>query len=142
MLKQCPNTRFFWRVKVSVRTLFPSLVTLRTETQANIEYSSVASLLFVCLVAQSCPTLCDPRGCVACEGHPSVGILQARILEWVPIPSSRGSSQHRDWTQVFCIVGGFFTVWATREALSFNVVKILNYYLLVGLLSAEVISKS
>ena len=44
------------------------------------------------------------------------GILQARILEWAPIPFSRGSSQPRDRTQVSHIVGGFFTVWATREA--------------------------
>ena len=38
------------------------------------------------------------------------GILQARILEWVAIPSSRGSSQTRDQTQVFCIARRFFTV--------------------------------
>ena len=44
------------------------------------------------------------------------GILQARILEWVAITSSRWSSQPRDWTQVSCIVGEFFTSWATREA--------------------------
>ena len=37
------------------------------------------------------------------------GILQARILEWVPIPFSRGSSQPRDWTQLSRISGGFFT---------------------------------
>ena len=43
------------------------------------------------------------------------GILQARILEWVAIPLSRGSSQSRDWSQVSCIAGGFFTIWATRE---------------------------
>ena len=45
------------------------------------------------------------------------GILQARILEWVAIPFSRGSSWSRDWTWVFWIVGRFFTVWVTREAL-------------------------
>ena len=45
-----------------------------------------------------------------------MGILQARILEWVAMPSSRGSSQPRDWTQVSCIAGGFFTIWASREA--------------------------
>ena len=45
----------------------------------------------------------------------SMGILQARILEWVAMPVSRGSSQHRDWTQVSGIEGGFFTIWATRE---------------------------
>ena len=44
------------------------------------------------------------------------GILQARILEWVAIPFSRGSSWPRDWTQVSSIAGGFFTIWATREA--------------------------
>ena len=44
------------------------------------------------------------------------GILQARVLEWVAIPFSMGSSQARDQTQVSCIAGTFFTVWATREA--------------------------
>ena len=44
------------------------------------------------------------------------GILQARILEWVAFPFSRGSSQLRDRTQVSCIAGGFFTSWAIREA--------------------------
>ena len=44
------------------------------------------------------------------------GILQARILEWVAFPFSRGSSQPRDQTQVSHIAGGFFTSWATREA--------------------------
>ena len=44
------------------------------------------------------------------------GILQARILEWVAFPFSRGSSQPRDQTQVSYIAGGFFTNWAIREA--------------------------
>ena len=44
------------------------------------------------------------------------GILQARILEWVVVPFSRGSFQPRDWTQVFHIAGEFFNIWATREA--------------------------
>ena len=61
-------------------------------------------------VAQSCPTLCDPMD------YTVHGILQARILEWGAFPFSRGSSQPRDWTQVSCIVGGFFTSWATKEA--------------------------
>ena len=48
---------------------------------------------------------------------PSVhGILQARILEWVAMPSSRRSSQPQDGTQVSHIAGRFFTVWATRKA--------------------------
>ena len=41
------------------------------------------------------------------------GILQARVPKWVAIPFSRGFSQPRDWTQVFCLAGRFFTVWAT-----------------------------
>ena len=45
------------------------------------------------------------------------GILQARILEWVAISSSKGSSRLRDQTQVSCIAAGFFMDWATREAL-------------------------
>ena len=52
---------------------------------------------------------------VACQVPLSMGILQARILEWVAIPSSRGPSQPRDQTQVSCIARGFFTIWATRE---------------------------
>ena len=41
--------------------------------------------------------------------------LQARALEWVAFPFSRGSSQPRDQTQVSCTIGEFFTSWATRE---------------------------
>ena len=47
---------------------------------------------------------------VALQAPLSMGILQARILEWVTMPSSRGSSQPRDPTHVSCIAGGFFTV--------------------------------
>ena len=46
----------------------------------------------------------------------SMGIFQAKILEWVAMPSSRGSSQPRDWPQVFHTAGGFFTTCGTREA--------------------------
>ena len=45
------------------------------------------------------------------------GIIQARVLGWVAMPFSRGSSQPRDWTQVSRISGRFFTIWATREIL-------------------------
>ena len=55
--------------------------------------------------------LCDPPDSSV---H---GILQARIVEWVAMPSSRGSSQPRDWIWVSCTAGGFFTIWATRQAL-------------------------
>ena len=55
-------------------------------------------------------TLCDPMD------YTVRGILQARILEWVAFPFSRGSSQPRDQTQVSRIAGRFFTNWAMREA--------------------------
>ena len=90
-----------------------------------------------------CPTHCSPlvimfnphytllRGvCSSCSESRSVvsgslwpyglyivpGILQARILDWVAFPFSRGSSQPRNGTQVSRTVGSFFTSWATREA--------------------------
>ena len=52
-------------------------------------------------------------------------ILQARILEWVAFPFSRGSSQPRDQTQVSCIAGRGFILWATREAQSEEELKSL-----------------
>ena len=65
----------------------------------------------VCSAAKSCLTLCDPIDCsLPCSSvH---GISQARILEWVATPSSRGSSPSRDRTQVTCMAGRFFTLWA------------------------------
>ena len=69
------------------------------------------TLMFV-LVAQSCPTLCDPIDC-SLPGSSVHGILQARILEWVAVSFSRGSSWPRDWSgisYVSCIAGGFFTI--------------------------------
>ena len=53
---------------------------------------------------------------VACQEPLFMGIFQARILEWVAMPSFRGSSQPRNRTQVSHISGRFFTIWATREA--------------------------
>ena len=72
-------------------------------------------------VVQSCPTLCHPMDYIVLR------ILQTRILEWVAFPFSRGSSQPRDRTQVSCIADGFFTSWATMEALTS---PILCYYFL------------
>ena len=60
-------------------------------------------VVVVVKVAQSCPTLCDPMD------YTVRGILQARILEWVAFPFSRGSSQPRDRTQVSHTAGRFFT---------------------------------
>ena len=64
-------------------------------------------------VAQPCPTLCDPMDC-SLPGSSVHGIFQARVLEWIAISFSRGSSQPRDRTQASRIVDRRFTVWATR----------------------------
>ena len=66
-------------------------------------------------VPQSCPTLCDPMDW-SLSGSSINGIFQSRVLEGVAMPSSRGSSQLRDQTQVSHIAGRCFTIWATREA--------------------------
>ena len=81
------------------------------------QYCSIVYLsMMLCLVTKSCPTLCDPRDC-SLPGHSVHGILQARILEWAAMPSSRGSSQSMDRTQVSCITGKLFTGWTSRETL-------------------------
>ena len=69
----------------------------------------------VCARAQSCPTLCDPMD-YSPSGSSVHGILQARILEWVAISFSRGSSPLRDQTHVSCLAGGFFDHCITWEA--------------------------
>ena len=67
------------------------------------------------LVTQLRQILCDPKDCNLPVSS-VLGILQAKILGWVSIPFSRGSSQLRDRTLVSCIAGGFFTIWVTKEA--------------------------
>ena len=61
-----------------------------------------------CLTHTTCLTLCDPMDCSP-QVPLSMGIFQAKILEWVAMPSSRGSSHPRDQVQVSRIAGEFFT---------------------------------
>ena len=75
--------------------------------------------------AQSCPTLWDPIDC-SLPGSSVHGILQARVLEWVAISFSRGSSRPRDRSRVSWIVGRRFTIWATREAYGYESWTIKN----------------
>ena len=70
---------------------------------------------FCCLLAKSCLTLCHPMAC-SLPGSSVHGFLQARILKWVAIPSSRGSSLPGDWTFISCIDRQIPYHWATREA--------------------------
>ena len=73
----------------------------------------VVSEHMLLLVGQSYLILSDPVDCHP-PGSYVYGILQARILECVAMPSSRGSSRPRGRTQFSLIAGGLFTVWATR----------------------------
>ena len=79
--------------------------------ESRVSFVKVFSVIFttvlVHLVAQACLTLCDPMDCSP-QGSSVHGILQARIQKGVALPSSRGSSQPRDRTQVSHNVGGFF----------------------------------
>ena len=80
-------------------------------------FSSILLLIATTCVSvtKSCLTLCDPMDCSP-QGSSVHGIFQVRMLEWVVISYSRGSSRPRDRTRVSCIVGRFFIIWATREA--------------------------
>ena len=59
--------------------------------------------------------------------HKTSQLYEVFVLEWVAIPFSRGSSQHRDWTWVSCIAGRFFTVWAIREVPYIHVYLCITY---------------
>ena len=76
----------------------------------------------VCIVTQSCPTLCDPY-------HPPGSSVHRDSpgKKWVATPFSRGSSQPRDWTQVSHTTSGFFTSWTTREAQGLQCLSLYPY---------------
>ena len=88
--------------------------------------SKISKNIYVCvclclcvLLGQSCLILGNPMDCGP-SGSSVHGILQARILEWIALSYSRGSSQPRDWTCVscgFCIGRWILYHWATREVL-------------------------
>ena len=79
-----------------------------------VRYSGCKKKEMCVLVAQLCLTLCNPMD-YSPSGSSVHEILQARILERVAVPFSRGSSRPRDQTQFSCTAGGFFIIWATRE---------------------------
>ena len=97
----------------------------------------------VCVwITKSGLTLCDSMDC-SLPGSSVHEVLQTRIQDRAAIPFSRGSSWSSDQTWVFCITGGFLTVWVTREApsvtkdlLASNLISSLEHcsFLLTGLL--------
>ena len=104
-----------FRYRVSMGRAGPCLgITMKWLYSFYMEYVKAVIAFSGCdwkvKVAQLCLTLCNPMD------YTFHGILQARILEWVAFPFSRGSSQPRDWSQVSHTAGDFFTSWAAREA--------------------------
>ena len=96
-LRELVMDREAWRAAIhgvaKSRTRLSNCIELRPHHHSKVKVK----------VAQSCLTLCDPMD------YTVHGILQARILEWVAFPFSRGSSQPRDQAQVSHIADGFFT---------------------------------
>ena len=101
MLSTFPNQLFLEPLWKTIRRFLKNL--------------KIELLCCCCLFAKSCPTLCNPMDCSP-PGSSVHGILQVRMLKWVAIYFSRGSSQPRDQTQVFWTAGRLFTFWATRES--------------------------
>ena len=89
---------------------------------AHSTFTSAASNqnMNVCLIAQLCPTLCNPKDCSP-PGSSVHGNLQARILEWVAISFPRKSSQPTDQTCISCITGIFLTTELQRKPHSGNI---------------------
>ena len=85
---------------------FPSILILESNLLSYSLTKAVFNLFLccavLCVVAQSCPTLCHLMDC-SLPGSSVHGIVQARILEWVAMPSSRESSQIRDWTRFLAL---------------------------------------
>ena len=113
--KEKPTVPFLFHSLCSISRQWTSGLIFAQEVR-RLRYPAMFTILVCLLVAQSCPTLCDPvdRNLPDSSVHAT---LQARILEWVAIPLSRGSSQPRDWTRVTYIAGTCFTIWATRKTL-------------------------
>ena len=126
----CDN---FWQESYSnfvcgINSLDDVMDTMDTEAHGKSTSSHGSLWLWFCFRGPLEPMDCSPPGSSV---H---GILQARILERVVIPFSRGSSWPRDQHSVFCIAGRFFTVWDNREAfrLDYTIIitrrKVYSYY--------------
>ena len=84
----------------------------------SMEWVAIAFSIHISIVSsvpQLCPTLCNPMDCILPSSSVH-GIFQARVLEWIAISFSRGSSQPRDQTLVSCIANRFFITWAIGKS--------------------------
>ena len=98
---QCDCNTCFARVVLRISTNIRRAPGTQYQASASVSHSVVSNSFW-------------PHGLVSPPGSSVHGILQARILEWVATPFSRGSSRSRDQTWVSCAVGRFFTIWTTR----------------------------
>ena len=116
LYRQTPVTTAFSMVDSVSHTVVHPISSLRLQGLEFVPYQYLKSSVVVinthgCLVLSICGSMdCSLPSSSVC------GILLSRILEWVTIAFSQGSSQPSDQTLVSSIAGGFFTVWATREA--------------------------
>ena len=94
------------------------------------QYARARVCVCVCLVAKACPTLCDPMDCSLPE-FSVLGILQARILEWVAVFFSRGSSWSKDWTCISCTGGGFFNAEPPEKPIYMCAYVLRNIYIYI-----------
>ena len=121
-------SKFFWvQGESSHKHLFFSMMSSIDLIVSRSQKPSSCLCVCVCVcvwITQSCLTLCDPTNCRP-PGFSVHGILQARILEWIAIPFSRGSSQARYRNLVSC---RFFTVWATGKTSSCLIPPLYPYY--------------
>ena len=117
---------YFYHVKkLSINSYFECLSTCSVNISGDrclemgfLSHRVYKHVVLLCLLAQSCPALCDPMVCSP-WGFPVHGIIPARMLEWVAISSSRGSFRPRGWTPVYwvsCIGRRILYHWVTWEA--------------------------
>ena len=122
IIVQGTESSFWFKKKIQAALLSDQILSILylSSTGQGQTVINISLLEEWCMHAKSlqlCPPLCDPMDC-SLPGSSVHGILQARILEWVAVPSSMGSSQPRDRTHVSCVsslAGGFFTTGTTRK---------------------------
>ena len=105
--KACPHPP-----KIGIRMKTETVARKWCWLQIGQWYGDKGNFMYVCMLFQLCPTVCDTRDCSS-PGSSVHGIFLARILECVAISSSRGSFQTRDRTCISCIGGRFLYHWAT-----------------------------
>ena len=102
-----------------IKSMSPASPTLQVDSSPTKPSRKCITSECVCVLdAQLCPTLCDPMDCIP-PGSSVDRIFQTRILEWVAISSSRGSSWPRDQTHVSCTGRQILYHWATWETPNF-----------------------